>query len=122
VYPYRSDLTNAPFFSRLYYGNSNSSYPDEMSYCDDYYVSLSSRRDLWEIHIFRVMSTYNIHAVSNMLQGRRDRLQHECASGFYDEATLERVNAAVIFTVEKYVVLCITDNNDLIEEKLRNLL
>ena len=118
VYPYRSDLINAPFLSRLYDGKQREEYPLEFAYCDDYYVVLGSGTDLFEIHIFHVLSTYNLDAVSNMLQKRRDRLQRECSSGFYSDTTLDRIDAATVFSVDRYVVLCITDDNELIKNQL----
>lgn len=122
IYPYRSDLVNATFFSRLYHGISSPSYPDEFSYCDDYYVALSSGSDLWELHIFHTVSAYDLPVVRGMLQERRDRLQRECASGFYNEITHERITMATIFSIDQYVFLCITDHNDLIKEEMQKIL
>ncbi len=122
VYPYRSDLIHAEFFSRLYYGKKADHAPDEFMYCDDYYVALSSRNEIWEIHIFHVLSSYDQQAVSSMLQKRRDRLQLECASGMYDELTMERIKKAKIIIIDNFIILCITDHNDQIEKELRKII
>lgn len=119
VYPYKTDMTYASFFSRLYYGEKNNTLPDEFTYCDDYYVAIGSQSDIWELHIFHTVSEYDTERVINMLMKRKERLQKENNASLYSEKGYERIQAAVIFTVEKYVVLSITDHNSLIEQEIR---
>ena len=122
VYPYRSDLQDASFFSRLYSGKSSDAKPHAFSYCDDYYVVLSSSSDLWELHIFHAISQYDVDAVKEMLIKRRDRLQKNDPASFYSDETYERISRASVFSVESYVILAITDHNSEIETILRELL
>ena len=122
VYPYQSDLTCASFFSRLYYGEKRDAFPDEFKYCDDYYIAMSDQIEPWEIHIFHVASGYDVFRVSDMLAMRKERLQKENALCFYSDEGRERISAARIFTVGNYVILSVTDCNDLVERSIRNLI
>ena len=122
IYTYQSDLRDARFFSRLYYGEAQHDLPDAFSSCDDYCVALASGTNLWEVHIFHVISEYDIGDVKSMLLERRDRLQRADALSFYDDETAERVAAARVFTVGHYVVMILSDQNDLLERELRSLI
>ena len=122
LYPYSSDLSDASFFSRLYLGVKKEEKPHPFSYCDDYTVALSSSSILWELHIFHVNSGYDSAAVREMLRMRRDRLQSSETTGFYDEVTEERISKALIFTVDNYIIMAITDTNEAIEQTARNFI
>ena len=122
AYLYRSDLNDVSFFSNLYYGKNLNQMPDEFAYCDDYYVALCSSLELWEVHIFRVVSMYNSGDVVSMLQNRRDRLQRESSFGMYSDAIVERIENIKIFTIDKYVIMLVTDHNAQTEDTIRKLI
>lgn len=119
VYRYVTDDSQNRLLSRLY-SNENET-PPAVAFCDDYLICIYSGNDIWELHIFRTVSIYDNKRLYEMLLTRRDLLQKNASFAYYSEETEKRVRSAEMITFQNFVILAVTDHNDVIRQQLERI-
>lgn len=119
LYRYVSDERNDTLLAELY--SKNGTAPAALDCCDDYLICLYVGNEIWELHIFRCVSIYDTPKIGEMLIERRDLLKSNLQFTYFSDTSRERINAARVITHKNFVILAITDDNDIIENKLKEL-
>ena len=91
---------------------------DAFSYCSEYLICLYQGNEIWEIHILKTASEYDNPKVAELLLKRRDLLQKEENMKSYSEESMKRVNEALLIEEGHYLILAVTDRNDILKDLL----
>ena len=93
---------------------------DAFSYCSEYLICLYQGNEIWEIHILKTASEYDNPKAIELLLERRDLLQKEENMKSYSEESMKRVNEAMLIEKGRYLILAVTDRNDILKDLLEN--
>ena len=118
VYSYVSDSSHQQLLTKLY-SSDEKRVPPAVAFCDDYLICLYNGNSVWELHIFRTVSIYDNKRIYNMLLYRRDLLQKSEFFSYYSESTQKRILEAEIITYRNFVILAVTDHNEILHDILK---
>jgi len=94
----------------------------ELSMVDSYAVRLPNGKSAFEIHIMKLIDKKDVDAVKAVMQARIGQLNESDIALYDPEGFAKIIKNAEVYSVENYVFLLITSDNDIAKSAIKTAL
>jgi hypothetical protein len=94
----------------------------ELSMVDSYAIRLPNGKSAFEIHIMKLIDKKDVDAIKAVMQARIEQLNESDIALYDPEGFAKTIKNAEVYSVENYVFLLITSDNDVAKEAIKTAL